>query len=277
MTEWSPKDISFNRDDGLPKYTAIARAIASAITERELAAGEALPSQKELAESFGVTVMTVRQAIATLVDRGLLVSEQGRGTYVRQQPYRLAMGPLASFAAQIEASGRTLRTKVLGFATIEVSPLEMRRMGLPTPQAFELVRLRYVDGTPLVLQSSLLPNSIGSRIDPASLESTSLYEMLNNTLGIRIDRATETVQATSLDAESAQLLGRQAGDPALLSARLTLSTDGKAVVDDRALTAGDSVVISAERRADEQGMSLVLSQDAPPLIDDSLPFVRADR
>lgn len=274
---WTPQRISFSRNDGLPKYIAIARALALAITEQELRAGETLPSQKELAESFGVTVMTVRQAIQTLTDQQLLSTEQGKGTYVRSQPYRLPMGPLASFAAQIEASGRTLRTEVLGYSDIEISPIEQRRMSLPSTRAFELVRLRYVDGQPLVLQTSLLPPGVAEQIDVNELDKRSLYEMLHTDLGIRIGRATETVQATNLDGESAGLLRRHEGDAALLSARLTFSTDGMAVVDDRALTAGDSVVVSAERHPDESGLELMLSSDSPTLADDSVPFVRGGR
>ncbi len=264
-TPWSPQRISFNRNDGLPKYIAIARAVASAVAEEELRAGELLPSQKELAESFGVTVMTVRQAVQTLIEQGILRTEQGKGTYVCSRPYRLEMGPLASFAAQIAASGRTLRTELLGYAAVKVSPLEQRRMSLPTPEAFELVRLRFVDDVPLVLQTSLLPPAIAAELDVELLRTRSLYGMLWHDLGIRIDRATETVRATSLDAESAALLGRAEGEAALLCARLTHSADGRAVVDDRALTAGDSVVVAAERRSSEPGLEFKLAAGYPGL------------
>lgn len=277
QSNWSPQRISFSRDDGLPKYIAISRAVASAITEQELRAGDGLPSQKELAESFGVTVMTVRQAIQLLTEQGLVTSEQGRGTYVRSQPFRLPLGPLASFAAQITATGRTLQTEVLGYAAIEVSPFEQQRMSLQTSEAFELVRLRRVDGIPLVLQTSLLPPELGRAIDVDALESRSLYELLHSELGIDVDRATETVQATNLDAESAVLLECEPGAAALLSARLTFSAEGVAVVDDRALTAGDGLVVSAERRADESGFALMLSSDAPAIADGSAPFVRGGR
>lgn len=271
---WKLQDITFSKDDGLPKYIAIARAIGSAITEQEFPAGSPLPSQKELAESFGVTVMTVRQAIRILIDRGLVTVEQGKGTYVCAQPYRLPLGALSSFAEQMAASGRELRTTVLGFEPIPVSPIEQRRMSLATPEAFELVRVRYVDGEPLIVQSSLLPRQIAERLDPDELATTSLYQMLKENLGITVDRATETVQATSLDATSAAILHRKAGEPALLSARLTFSNLGMAIVDDRALAAGDSVVISTERRADETGISLVLSEDIPFVTDSSRRFVR---
>jgi GntR family transcriptional regulator len=272
--EWSPKRISFSRSDGTPKYIAIARAIASGITEGELASGESLPSQKDLAEVFGVTVMTVRQAVQRLTEQGLLSTAQGKGTYVTRPPYRLALGPLSSFAAQIAASGRTLRTEILGYAPVEVSPFEQKRMGLFTSHAFELVRLRYVDDLPVILQTSLLAVDIAQSIEIETLTTRSLYAVLHDDLGIQIERATETVQAVSLDAESAGLLARPLGEPALLSARLTFNNSDVAVLDDRALTAGDSVVISTERRADEQSMGLMLSSDA---LLPGRPPVRHDR
>lgn len=266
---WSPRRLSFSRSDGTPKYVAISRAIASAVTEGTLREGEVLPSQKELAESFGVTVMTVRQAVQTLVEQGMLSTSQGKGTFVTRPPYRLGMGPLSSFAAQIAASGRTLRTEVLGYGPVVVSPLEQQRMGLSTPEAFELVRLRVVDGDPVILQTSLLTHDISARVDVATLVHRSLYEVLGEALGVVVDRATETLQAVRLDRESARVLDRKEGEPALLSARLTVDSVGTPVVDDRALTAGDRVVVSTERRADEAGLSLVLAHSPggvlPPL------------
>lgn len=269
--------ISFRRDDGLPKYIAISRAIALAIVEQEIEPGEMLPPQKELAESFGVTLMTVRQAIQVLVERGLVMTTQGKGTYVRSQPYRLPLGSLASFAAQITDSGRSLRTEVLGYTLVTVSPIEQRRMSLPSDEAFELVRLRYVDDEPLVLQTSLLPPAIGGGLDAAVLENRSLYEVLYSDLGIRIDHATETLQASLLDEDSAEMLRRRPGDAALLSARLTFDDGGRAVVDDRALIAGDKVVVSADRRPDGPGVSLMFTSDAPEVTDASTPFVRGGR
>lgn len=271
---WSPQRISFSRNDGLPKYVAISRAIALAIAERELTEGQPLPSQKELAESFGVTTMTVRQAIQTLTEQGLLSTEQGKGTYVRTQPYRLAMGPLASFADEMAASGHTLSTEVLGYGPVKISPLEQSRMGLSSNEALELVRLRFVDGDPIILQSSLLPIEIAERIDVDQLGHRSLYEMLATDAGVTVGRATETVQAAVLDAESAGILRRISGEAALLSARLTYSTEDRAVVDDRALMAGDSVIVSAERRPGEAGLAVSLSADGELAVPGDTSFMR---
>lgn len=273
---WSPRRASVDRNDGLPKYAAIARAIAAAVTAGELAAGEMLPSQRELAEGFGVTVMTVRQAVQVLMEQGLLMSEQGKGTYVRSGRFRLRLGRLASLAAQVEASGRSLTTEVLGFGAIELSPIEQRRMGLGSAEAFELIRLRFVDDTPVILQTSVIPPALAGAIEGRGRGEWSLYDVLEEAYGVRVERAEETVSATALDRRTAQLLGRAPGEPALLSSRLTYSSEGAAVVDDRALTAGDSVVLSTELHANREGPSLMLSTDVAAMEDNGLPFLRGD-
>lgn len=253
--------LSFHRSDGTPKYVAIAKSLAVAITDGQFAEGQLLPSQRELADSFGVTIMTVRQAIQLLADQGLVVPSQGRGTYVGRPPYALSLGPLASFAEQIRRTGRTLQTKVLGSGPVDVSPVEQRRMGLATAAAFEIVRLRIVDEQPVIVQTSLLSPAIGGQVEVAELVQRSLYDLLRD-IGVRVASASETVQATSLDAHEARILGRPAGEAALISARLSRDVDGRAILDDRALAAGSSVIISTERKADETGLTLALTEHA---------------
>src|SRR5699024_2817918 len=118
---------------------------------------------------------------------------EGDRTLVRTQPHRLALGSLASFDDQVRAAGRELTTTVLGHGPVTISPIEQRRMGLPTPEAHELVRLRVVDGEPLILQSTLLPPDLADRLDLAELGHQSLYDMLTS-LGAPVVRATETIR-----------------------------------------------------------------------------------
>ncbi|OYO18562.1 hypothetical protein CGZ93_14080 [Enemella dayhoffiae] len=245
---WSPTRVAFDRDDGTPKYTAIARAIAMSITDGDLPDGQPLPSQKELAQTFGVTVMTIRQALRVLSDQGLITAKQGRGTFVSHPPFALATGALSSFSRQIERSGRQLRTEFLSWKQVTVSPMEQLRMHLPGPTAHELTRVRYVDDKPVVLQASLVPDEVAQLLDPADLSRTPLYAVLEDS-GLQVSSANELLQATTLDEESAGLLDQQPGAPAMFSARLTFDARNRPLVDDRALIVGDAVVICVERSA----------------------------
>lgn len=261
---WVPQPIAFTKHDGLPKYIMIARAIERAIIVRELLAGDVLPSQKDLAKSFNVTVMTMRQAVGVLTEKQILSTEQGRGTFVTESPYQLSMGPLASLADQTAAAGIALRTAVVHLTEVALSPMEQQRMQFSKPAAYELVRLRFIDERPLILQSSLLPLDVGATLNPNELTDRSLYDVLRLEFGIQVEHAVETIEAVQLDQGEAELLGKAPGAVALLSVRLTYDANGTAVVFDRALAPGDSTVVQFERRQGEIGPQLTFSDDDLP-------------
>ncbi|OYO19251.1 transcriptional regulator [Enemella dayhoffiae] len=213
---------------GQPKYRVIADALRAEIESGALAPGDALPSQRELAERHRVTVMTVRQALARLAEAGLVVSEHGRGTFVTPRSVELSLGPLTSLADQAAATGRTLTTTVIDHS--------------PTAEGHRIVRLRRLDGQPFALQTSLL--APGVEIAVERLGDESLYAALADA-GRAVTDATETVRAVVLDREDADLLGRAPHSPALLSVRESRTTDGRVVLTDRALIPG--AVITVER------------------------------
>lgn len=221
-----------------PKYRAIAETLRDAIERGDLAPGQALPSQRDLAETHGVTVMTVRQALAGLAEDGLIGSEHGRGTFVAPRAFALPLGPLSSLVDEAAAAGRELTTTVLGHG--------------PDPEAigdhpaYRIERLRRLDGLPFALQTSRLPRAVADRIHPAALAEHALYELLA-TAGLEVVQATETIRAVNLDAESAVRLEREPGAAALLSIRESRLADGRVVVSDRGLVPGDVGVLSIER------------------------------
>ncbi|WZH50777.1 MAG: GntR family transcriptional regulator [Nocardioides alkalitolerans] len=242
---------------GTAKYLAICRDVTEAIESGRLAPGSPLPSQKEMADHFGVTVMTLRQALGVLSDQGLLRVEHGRGTFVARRPYRLPIDVLTSFRASVEARGSTMGTQILSAEVVPAPPGVPVRMGLATDQVFALTRLRTVDGVPFVYTMSLLPVEIGTALRIDEVGGASLYDALAEQLGLRVDRAVETFHATAMATDAAAALGRSAGSPALVSSRITFTAEGVAVVDDRAIMPGDAVEISTERRVHDLPLQLV--------------------
>ncbi len=101
----------------VPKYQAIYSVLRQQILDGDYAAGSKLPPQQELADSFGVTLMTLRQAIAALESDGLVWAARGKGTFVSDRPVDISLGNLSSFAEQMRAAGVPLETEVL---TIDV-------------------------------------------------------------------------------------------------------------------------------------------------------------
>lgn len=233
-----------------PKYLRISRYLSEAVENGRLAVDDALPSQRELALYFDVTLMTIRQALNVLAEEGLLRVEHGRGTYVARTAQALPLDGLASFADQMLRAGRDLRNEVLGAEEIPAPPGVSSRMQLSGTRVFCLTRLRRVDGRPLVHSMSLLEPAIGWMLDLDHVVQVSLYSELARH-GIVVASASETFRADLMTPEQARALERPPGAPALINSRLTFTREGTPIVDDRAVMPGEAVVVTTDRRVDE--------------------------
>lgn len=248
-----------------PKYLRISRYLSDAVESGRLAVDDALPSQRELAAHFDVTLMTIRQALNVLAEEGLLRVEHGRGTYVARTAQALPLDGLASFADQMLRAGRDLRNEVLGAEEIAAPPGVQGRMRLSGARVFCLTRLRRVDGRPLVHSMSLLEPAVGRMLDLDHVVQVSLYSELAR-CGIVVARAAETFRADLMTGEQAAALECTPGSPALVSSRLTYTRDGVPVVDDRAVMPGEAVVVTTERRVDEVDTRFSFTDFPPPAV-----------
>ena len=233
-------------EDRQPKYLRIYAELRDRITSGRWPAGSSLPPQRDLAGEFGVSIMTLRQALQLLTDEGLVAARHGSGTYVAAR-YEYDLGHLRSFAADLAGQGAEISTRLL--ATGIITPPEQvgARLGGPG-QVLQLRRLRLAGDRPLIVQTSYLPLPLAAALDPAELAQRGLYTMLAGH-GLAVTRATETISPCVLGTLEAGYLGRPAGSPALLSHRVSFTAAGLAVVDDHAVLPGDSVAITANRSA----------------------------
>jgi GntR family transcriptional regulator len=271
-----------------PKYLRIYTELRDRIIGGQWPAGSSLPAQRELADEFGVSMMTLRQALQLLADEGLVGTRHGLGTYVAPR-FAHDLGHLRSFAADLTAQGAEVTTQLLDAAALAPPDAVGARLGGPA-EVLRLRRLRLVGGRPVILQTSYLPVPLPGDLDPRDLTDPldlagpgdrgalgrpadgggpgrpadggpGLYTLLADR-GLAVARATETITPTVLEAADARDLGRPAGSPALLSHRISFTAVGDPVIDDHALLPGDSVAITANRSADQIQVSYTLA--APP-------------
>ncbi len=234
-----------------PKYLQIYASLEDRITSGRWPAGSALPSQRELAGEFGVSLMTLRQAVQLLIDDGLVDTRQGRGSYVAER-YAYDVGHLRSFASDLTAQGAELSTRLLAAETVAPPDAVGARLGGPDV-VLRLRRLRLVGGRPLIVQTSylpapFLPGALIGAVESGELERLGLYTLLAGHR-LAVTRASETITPAALGAQDARDLGRPPGSLALLSHRLSFTAAGLPVVDDHALLPGDSVAVTANRSA----------------------------
>lgn len=231
----------------VPRYHWIAETLRERIRGGELQAGVRLDNQRHLAKSFGVTLMTLRQALELLEREHLITRRHGLGTFVAAPSIDYDILQLRRFAGDLQAKGEHVATRLLGtrFAVPDRRSADALGGG-PRARVLAVERLRLVDGHPMSLQRSFLPARIGDDVVRADLAHTPLHQVLEFKLGIVIERASETVSAVRLGRSEARELGCRAGAPAFESERVSYDAGGAPVVFDRVFIPGDRFRITRE-------------------------------
>ena len=193
-----------------PRYQQLAGHIAASIKSGMLAEGDQLPPERDLAELADVSRVTIRKAVAQLVDSGLVEQRRGAGSFVGQATPKLeqSLSSLVSFTENMKARGKTSSSLIISQGLVVPQPDELMTLGLSTgDRVARIQRLRSADGVPMALETSTLPEDIlpyPERVD------TSLYAVLRER-GCAPFRAIQRVTASSLSAADAEKLNMSTG------------------------------------------------------------------
>ncbi|HST46913.1 GntR family transcriptional regulator [Jatrophihabitans sp.] len=232
---------------GIAKYRQIGQDLAARIGRGEFQPGTPLPSQALLSREYGVTLMTLRQALGLLETDGLIAQLPGRGTYVTPVP-TLDLRSLNSLAEDLRQQGVELATVVLG-CRLRALPAGVaaaldRLRGEP---ALRLERLRRIGRRPAVHQVSWVPAPWCEALLDVDFEAASLYRSLEQHGRLAIVRATESLRARALPAAIATAVGKPAGRPVLVAERITYDARNLPIVHDLATIVDDSISVLAQR------------------------------
>lgn len=214
---------SLDKGSDMPLYRQLAFALINQIGSGQLQPGDRLPSERELANSLGVSRITARLAIDALLASGLVYREQGRGTFVADRKMRGLKGFL-SFTDDVLTRGMRPSSRILEQAVVH--PEEPIRQALklqPDEPALKLVRLRLADGEPLAVQSSYLPLRICQGLEQEDLTDKSLFAVLREQFYVYPFWTEAEVEAESVTATEAAWLGLAPGDPVLVVKALTFT------------------------------------------------------
>jgi GntR family transcriptional regulator len=235
----------------VPRYHRIAESLRDRIHAGRLAPGTRLDNQRALARSFGVTLMTLRQALEVLERENLIAQRHGLGTFVAAPSIDYDILQLRRFAGDLLAQGEDVSTRLLGTRFAIADRHAARALGLGgRARVLVIERLRLVDGHPIGLQRSFVAARLGEELLKSDLERTPLRQALEFKLGITIERARETVSAVRLGRREARDLGCGAGVPAFASERISFDAGGRPAVFDRVFIPGDRFRITRELHFD---------------------------
>ena len=234
-----------------PLYVQLRRRIEAGIASGFLAPDTALPPEREIAALTGLSRVTVRKAIAELVERGLIVQRQGSGSSVAalRPKVEQSLSRLTSFTEDMARRGFRSEVEWLERGLVVPSPEEVMALGLRAgdPVA-RLSRLRKADGRPMAIERAALPVDILP--DPTEV-SQSLYEVLGR-LGKRPVRAVQKISAVNLSAADARLLGLPPGAAGLRIERTSYLPEGRVAEFTRSIYRGDAYDFVAELRLPEK-------------------------
>ena len=192
------------------RYLQVIDLIDGIIAERGLGPGDLLPTQKALAEMAGVSLITVRRALDELERSGRVSGHQGVGTFVARP--RIVSEPTRSggLLATLEEQGgtREVTTQVLEVRSARPRPTVAHTLGLaPGKPVWQIVRLRLIDGQPLVVEQALIPQALAPDLGRRRKElSGSLYDLLAESHGLVDDHEEQYLEVREAGGRERRLL-----------------------------------------------------------------------
>lgn len=232
-----------------PRYEQLYRHLVAAIADGALRPETQIPPERELAELAQVSRVTVRKAVAQLVEDGQLEQRRGAGTFVKVPKARLdnSRSTLVSFTDYMRQRGKVPTSRILSAGLHAPTPAEQQALGLmASGRVARIERLRSADGVPMALEYSSWPTDILP--DPEAVKG-SLYDHIR-ALGHVPTHAVQRVSAANLKVSEAQLLHMEAGQAVLRIDRTGYLASGRPVEFTRGLYRSDIYDFIAELRLD---------------------------
>ena len=197
-----------DKNSPIPVYYQLKNDFIKKIANGIWKAGECISSERELCEIYGVSRMTIRQAIGELV-QGVLTRKKGKGTFVCEQ--KVNQKDMMSFTEMIKQSGRVLETKVVEFEVID-TPEDIQDIFI-LDKLYKITRKRIVDDECIALETVYIPVDYCGHVNKEMLEG-SLYKVLEG-FGYVITNSNSSIIAVNVNDEIRNLLECQKDEPIL--------------------------------------------------------------
>ncbi|MPM49044.1 HTH-type transcriptional repressor YvoA [bioreactor metagenome] len=190
-----------------PIYLQLREVIRSKIQEGEFLPGMAIPSENQLAETYGINRMTVRSGIDALVKEGILKRVQGKGVYVVGNKVERDLETLEGFTQTMKKKNTEPHTKILTKIIREAGDKYAAVFGIePGDEIYYIKRMCYADKEPIALEEIFIPRYVLPKLQDIDLGVFSIYDIYDF-YGVKISKAYETLDLTELEQRDARMLG----------------------------------------------------------------------
>ncbi|MGG7178995.1 GntR family transcriptional regulator [Clostridium paraputrificum] len=226
-----------DKSSPIPVYYQLKEAIQKKINAGVWKVGQCIDSERELSETYGVSRMTIRQALGELVQEGILVREKGKGTFVCEP--KVKQKDMMSFSEIIKRTGRTLETKVIEFEKIN-TPEELNDT-FSFDEVYKINRNRIVDGECIANEIVFIPVDYCGFVDEEKLKG-SLYEVLEE-FGYSVDHSESSIRAVVMDSYYKEIFSTDEELPLLQTLSKTINSDGKVLFIEESTYRSDKYIL----------------------------------
>ncbi|WP_106532376.1 GntR family transcriptional regulator [Planomicrobium soli] len=215
-----------DKQSPIPIYAQIEEQLKSRISEGEFLPGTAIPSERELTETFGVSRMTVRQSVTNLVNEGLLYREKGRGTFVAAAKVEQPLSGMTSFTEDMLSRGMEPSNELLKFEKRKPDKVIAEELQLEeSDEIFFVERIRYADKIPMAIERTYLPVTLFPELGREVLIG-SLYSYVEGSAQLKISGAVQRMEAALAKREDAELLHVETPFAVLVIERVSKLSNG---------------------------------------------------
>ena len=226
-----------DKNSPIPVYYQLKNDLTSKIAKGVWKSGDCIASERELCEIYGVSRMTIRQAVGELVQEGVLLRIKGKGTFVCEQ--KLKQQDMMSFTEIIKKTGNELVTEVLEFSTIE-TPEDFEDI-FTLDNLYKIKRKRIVDKECVALETVYIPVDYCGYIDKDMLNG-SLFKILEK-FGYIVDYSTSSISAVIINEELKEIFAVDQEVPMLKVVSKTYDNKDKMIFLEEAIYRSDKYLL----------------------------------
>lgn len=212
----------------IPLWYQLAELLRARISTGDLPLGTRLPTERRLAEQYGVSLITVRQALASLADDAMIKRERGRGTFVTAKPASRRELKLVGSADTVIDQQMSEETEILERSEVAV-PADLVPMFPGCERVTFFRRLRREDGVPLSYALDYTLPEVAAKVKADLLRHDPMLKIFRDTVGIRLGGIKMTADAVAATADIAEHLGIEISSPALRLVGIATDVSGRVV------------------------------------------------
>ena len=211
----------------VPLYAQVREILRERILDGSYQAHAQLPAESELGAIFGISRITVRQALGDLQKEGIIFKIPGKGSYVAKPKAYQQLTHLEGFGEAMSRLGYDIHNRVVGHENVAASRHVAQQLGLEQgSQVAQIKRIRHLNRSPVSFEITYVPTALGERLRSEDLARRDIFLILENDYGIALGSAHLQIDAVAADATLAQLLQVAPGTALMRLERLTQTAAG---------------------------------------------------